>query len=121
MRKAQSGETTSYQPAKSLNDISALACEKSIGSFRCCESCGKSAIVSVTGGKSMAMKNKLRDAAVTIGSAAGKLDGKTRKAAQTAAHAVQIAEDELEDLTKQINALKKQLKKSTKRIKSAFR
>jgi ABC-type phosphate/phosphonate transport system substrate-binding protein len=66
----------------------------------------------------MAKKNRLRDAAVKIGSAVGKVDGRAHKAALQAAL---VARQEFNDLTKQVKALKKQLEKSTKRLKSALK
>jgi hypothetical protein len=69
----------------------------------------------------MAKKNKLRDAAVKIGSAVGKVDGTAHKAVHKAAKAAHVAKLELVDLTKQVGALKKQLKKSSKRVKSALK
>ena len=69
----------------------------------------------------MAGKNKLRDAAVTIGSAVGKADGTAHKAVYKAAKAAHVARLELVALSKQVDALKNQLKKSTKRLKSALK
>ncbi len=69
----------------------------------------------------MATKNKLRDAAVTIGSAVGRADGTAHKAIHKAAKAAHVARLELIELSKQVDALKKQLKKSTKRLKSALK
>jgi hypothetical protein len=68
----------------------------------------------------MAAKNGLRDAAVKIGSAIGRADGTAHKAANKAAKAAHVARLELVQLSKQVDALKKQLKKSTKRLKSAL-
>ena len=62
----------------------------------------------------MAKKNKLREAAVKIGSAVGKADGRAHKA-------VRIAKQELTELSKQVDALKKQLEKSSKKLKSALK
>ena len=62
----------------------------------------------------MAKKNKLTDAAVKIGSAVGRVDGTAHKAAR-------VANQELTELTKQAGAFKKQLKKSTKKLKSALK
>ena len=62
----------------------------------------------------MAKKSKLTDAAVTIGSAVGRADG-------TAHRAARVAKQELAELTKQVGALQKQLKKSTKKLKSALK
>jgi hypothetical protein len=69
----------------------------------------------------MAKKNRLRDAAVKIGSAVGKVDGTAHRAALKAAKAAHVARQELNDLTKQVDALKKQLSKSTQRLKSALK
>jgi hypothetical protein len=66
-------------------------------------------------------KNRLRDAAVKIGSAVGRVDGKAHKAALKAAQAAHVARQELIDLSKQVDALKRQLKKSTKRLRSALK
>jgi hypothetical protein len=68
----------------------------------------------------MATKNKLKDAAVTIGSAVGKADARAHQAVYKAAKAAHVARLELIALSKQVDALKKQLKKSTKRLKSAL-
>ena len=62
----------------------------------------------------MAKKNKLKDAAVKIGSAVGKADGRAHKA-------VRVAKQEFTELSKQVDALKKQLKKSSDRLKSALK
>lgn len=59
-------------------------------------------------------KNKLKDAAVKIGSAVGKFDGKAHKAAR-------VAMEEFDELEKQVDALKKQLKLSTGKLKSALK
>jgi hypothetical protein len=62
----------------------------------------------------MAKKNNLKDAAVKIGSAVGKADG-------TAHKAVRIAKQELAEMEKQVDALKKQLKKSSAALKKALK
>lgn len=62
----------------------------------------------------MANKSKLKDTAVKIGSAVGKADGKAHKA-------VKVAKEELAELTKQVNALKKQLKTSSQKLKTALK
>jgi hypothetical protein len=62
----------------------------------------------------MARKNELKDAAVKIGSAVGKLDGKAHKAAQ-------VARQELAELSKQVASLKKQIEKSAKKLQSALK
>lgn len=68
----------------------------------------------------MATKNNLKNAAVKIGSAVGRADGTAHKAVYKAAKAAHVAKLELVELSKQVDALKKQLKKSTKRLKSAL-
>ena len=69
----------------------------------------------------MAKKNRLRDAAVRIGSAFGRADGTAHKAADKAAKAVHVARLELMELSKQVDALKKQLKKSSNELKKALK
>ncbi|HEV2522219.1 MAG TPA: hypothetical protein VGT24_07535 [Candidatus Acidoferrales bacterium] len=69
----------------------------------------------------MANKNKLKDAAVKIGAAVGRMDGTAHKAAKRAVKAMDVAKEELDELTKHVNALKKQLAKSTKRLQSALK
>ncbi len=66
-------------------------------------------------------KNRLRNAAVRIGSAVGRVDGRAHKAATKAAKAAHVAKLELIELSKQVDALKKQLEKSTKHLKNALR
>ena len=68
----------------------------------------------------MATKNKLKDAAVKIGSAIGRADGTAHKAVIKAAKVAHVAKLELNQLSKQVDALKKQLNKSSKRLKSAL-
>jgi hypothetical protein len=69
----------------------------------------------------MAKKNRLTDAAVKIGSAVGKVEGTAHKAALKAVKAAHVVNQELVELTKQVDALKKQLKKSTKHLKNALK
>jgi predicted nucleic acid-binding Zn-ribbon protein len=64
----------------------------------------------------MAKKNRLTRMAVTIGSAVGKAD---RKAHQIAKAGV-LAKNELTDIGKQVDALKRQLQKTTKRLRKAL-
>jgi len=65
----------------------------------------------------MARKNRLTRVAVGIGEAIGRAD---RKAQQVAKAGV-VARKELEAIGKQVDALKKQLQKTTKRMKAALR
>ncbi len=69
----------------------------------------------------MAKKNKLKDAAVKIGSAMGKMDGTAHKAARKTAEALEVAKSELHDVSKQVKALKKQLTSSSKRLRKALK
>lgn len=69
----------------------------------------------------MAKKSMLKDAAVKIGSTAGKIDGKAHKAALKAATAAHVLREELAEMAKQVDALKKQLEKSSNRLKSALK
>jgi predicted nucleic acid-binding Zn-ribbon protein len=64
----------------------------------------------------MAKKNRLTRVAVSIGAAMGNAD---RKAHQLAKAGV-LAKKELVDIGKQVEALKRQLQKSTKRLKRAL-
>lgn len=64
----------------------------------------------------MAKKGRLRSAAISIGAAVGRAD---RKAHQVAKAGV-VAKKELEHISKQIEALKRQLQKSTKRLRKAL-
>ena len=66
----------------------------------------------------MTKDNVLRDAAMRVGSAVGRVDAKTHKAARKA---VKEAHQELVALTKQVEALKRQLTQSTKRLKTALK
>jgi len=64
----------------------------------------------------MAKKNRLKQVAARIGAAVGRAD---RKAHQVAKAGV-IAKKELQDISKQVDALKRQLLKTTKRLKKAL-
>jgi hypothetical protein len=86
------------------------------GEIWSCNRYKQSAIVSPTGGDYMA-RNKLRDAAEAIGSAVGKAD---RKAHKAVIKATKTAKQELNQLSKQVDALKKKLQKSTKQLKRAL-
>ena len=56
-----------------------------------------------------------------IGSTVGKVDGTSHRAAHKAARAAHVAGLELIELRKQMDALKRQLKKSSERLKSALK
>jgi predicted nucleic acid-binding Zn-ribbon protein len=70
-----------------------------------------------TGGIKMPKKNKLTRVAVRIGTAMGKADRTAHKVAKAGL----VAKEELEDISKQVEALKRQLQKTTKRLKHALR
>jgi hypothetical protein len=61
-------------------------------------------------------KNRLNTAAKKIGAAIGKAD----RTAHKVARAGKLAKGELDDIGKQIDALKKQLMKTTKKLKKAL-
>jgi len=84
---------------------------------------GQSAIVYQflsEGGNHIMKNNRLKDTAVKIGATAGRLDGRAHKAAQ-AAKAAHVAKLELAAVTKQLDALKMQLTKSSKRLQEALK
>lgn len=64
----------------------------------------------------MARRNRLTRVAVGIGKAVGKAD---RKAHQVAKAGL-VAKEELEEIAKQVEGLKRQLQKTTKRLKAAL-
>lgn len=68
----------------------------------------------------MAKKDRLTDVSVKIGSALGKADKEARKRAKQVAEASVIAKQELQGIAKQVEALKKQLAKTTERLKKAL-
>jgi uncharacterized tellurite resistance protein B-like protein len=64
----------------------------------------------------MAKKSKLRQVAVGIGTAMGKADRKAHQIVK----AGKLAKKELADISKQVDALKRQLLTTTKRLKRAL-
>ena len=64
----------------------------------------------------MARKSRLTRVAVKIGSAMGKADRKVQKVARAGS----LAKKELDDISKQVDALKRQLQKTAKRLKRAL-
>ncbi|HXX70852.1 MAG TPA: hypothetical protein VEI55_01055 [Candidatus Acidoferrum sp.] len=64
----------------------------------------------------MAKQDKLRKAAVKIGAAMGRADRTAHKVHK----ATVVAREELNDLTKQIDALKRRLLKTTQRLKKVL-
>jgi uncharacterized coiled-coil DUF342 family protein len=65
----------------------------------------------------MAKKNKLAKVASQIGGAIGKADRKAHKVVAAGS----VAKEELQAIAKQVGALKRQLDKTTKRLKHALR
>ena len=65
----------------------------------------------------MAKKNRLTHVAERIGTAMGKADRTARKVAK----ARLVAKEELEDISKQLDALKRQLQKTMKRLQGTLR
>ena len=61
-------------------------------------------------------KNQLKQAAKKIGAAMGKAD----RTAHKVARAGLVAKEELVQLSKQVESLKRQLQKTTKRLRSAL-
>jgi hypothetical protein len=59
----------------------------------------------------MAKKNRLTQVAARMGAAMGRADRTVHK----------VAKEELKELSKQVEALKQQLQKTTKRLKRALR
>lgn len=64
----------------------------------------------------MAKKNRLAQVAVRIGTAVGKADRKAHQIVKAGG----LAKKELADIAKQVDALKRQLQKTTKRLKRAL-
>jgi predicted nucleic acid-binding Zn-ribbon protein len=65
----------------------------------------------------MARKSRLRQVAVKIGAAMGRADRTAHKVAKAGL----LAKEELEDIGQQVEALKRQLQKTTKRLRRALR
>ena len=68
----------------------------------------------------MAKKDRLTDVSVKIGTALGKADKQARLKARKVAEASSIAKEELQEISKQLEALKRQLAKTTERLKKAL-
>jgi predicted transcriptional regulator len=64
----------------------------------------------------MTKKDRLKEVSIKIGTAMGKADKQARKFKEAGA----VAKEELQAISKQINELKKQLSKTTKRLKNAL-
>lgn len=68
----------------------------------------------------MAKKDKLTEVSVRIGSALGKADKQAHRQARKLAEASKISKEELREIGKQVDALKKQLAKTTQRLKKVL-
>ena len=68
----------------------------------------------------MEKKDRLTDVSVKIGTALGKADKQARQKARKIADASSIAKEELQEISKQVEALKRQLAKTTERLKKAL-
>jgi predicted nucleic acid-binding Zn-ribbon protein len=61
-------------------------------------------------------KDRLKNVSVKIGTALGKADRKAHQVAQAGT----MAKEELQEIAKQVDALKRQLQKTTQRLKKAL-
>ena len=68
----------------------------------------------------MVKNDKLREVSVEIGTALGRADKEARLRARKVAEASSVAKEELHDISKQVEALKQQLAKTTERLKKAL-
>ncbi len=64
----------------------------------------------------MAKKDKITEVSVKVGAALGKAERKARKIANVG----DVAKEELKAISKQVDELKKQLAKTTKRLRKAL-
>jgi len=65
-------------------------------------------------------KDKLVEVSEKVGAALGKANKQAHIKAKKVAAASKVAKEELHDIAKQVESLKKQLEKTTKRLKSAL-
>lgn len=68
----------------------------------------------------MAKKDKLTEVSVKIGSTLGKIDKQAHAKAKKVAEAGKVAQEDLKEIRKQVDALTKQLAKTTQRLKKAL-
>jgi len=68
----------------------------------------------------MAKNDRLTEVSAKIGAALGKADKQARLRARKVADATVVAKEELQEISKQVEALKQQLAKTTKRLKKAL-
>jgi hypothetical protein len=68
----------------------------------------------------MAKKDKLTQVTERIGRALGKADKKAHAHVRKLSHASEVTKEELQQISKQVDALKKQLAKTTVRLKKVL-
>jgi hypothetical protein len=68
----------------------------------------------------MVKKDRLTEVSVNIGKALGKADKQAKMRARQLNNASAVAKEELEEISKHVEALKKQLAKTTVRLKKAL-
>jgi hypothetical protein len=68
----------------------------------------------------MAKKDKLTEVSEKVGAALGKANREAHIKARKVSNASKVAKQELHDISKQVEALKKQLEKTAKRLKSSL-
>jgi hypothetical protein len=68
----------------------------------------------------MAKKNRLTEVGKRVGAALGKANREAHIKARKVSDASKMAKEELKDISKRVEALKKQLEKTAKRLKSAL-
>ena len=68
----------------------------------------------------MAKNDRLKEVSVKVGTALGKANREAHIRAKKVSEASKVAKEELQDISKQVEALKKQLEKTAKRLKSAL-
>jgi prefoldin subunit 5 len=68
----------------------------------------------------MAKKDRLTEVSVNIGKALGKADKLAKTRARQLSAASTVAKEELDEISKQVKSLQKQLAKATARLKKAL-
>jgi seryl-tRNA synthetase len=68
----------------------------------------------------MAKKDKLTEVSQRIGTALGRADKRAHAHAKKLAAAGKVTKEELQEISKQVDALKKQLAKTTERLKKVL-
>ena len=68
----------------------------------------------------MAKKDRLTEMSEKVGAALGKANREAHIRARKVSDASKVAKEELQEISKQVDALKKQLEKTAKRLKTAL-